>query len=84
MSSLNYSVTQRQQLFIALYKTAFPAVAKYVSRLGGTADEAKDVFQDALVVYYEKMVTKSLPEKDVAYLVGTSKKIMAATISRKQ
>lgn len=75
MSNLNYSVAQRQELFIALYKTAFPSVAKYVSRLGGSADEAKDVFQDALVIYYEKMVAKSLPEKDIAYLVGISKNL---------
>ncbi|WP_246230140.1 RNA polymerase sigma factor [Mucilaginibacter humi] len=38
---------QRQQLFINLYKKAFPIVAKYVSRMGGSFDEAKDVFQDA-------------------------------------
>jgi DNA-directed RNA polymerase specialized sigma24 family protein len=75
MNSLNHSVEQRQQLFIGLYKTAFPAVAQYISRLSGTMDEAKDVFQDALVIYYEKMVTQTLPEKNIAYLVGISKKL---------
>jgi len=75
MSNVNHTVEQRQQFFIDLYKTAFPAVAKYVSRLSGTTDEAKDVFQDALVIYYEKMVAGSLPEKDIAYLVGTSKNL---------
>ena len=75
MSNLNHSVEQRQQLFIGLYKTAFPAVARFISQLGGTADEAKDVFQDALVIYYEKMVAQTLPEKDIAYLVGISKNL---------
>lgn len=68
--------TQRQELFITLYKSAFPAVAKYVSRMGGNFDEAKDVFQDALVVYYEKTVKpSSAPTNDLAYLVGVAKNL---------
>ena len=38
---------QREELFISLYKKAFPLVARYVSKMGGSFDEAKDVFQDA-------------------------------------
>jgi DNA-directed RNA polymerase specialized sigma24 family protein len=65
---------KRQELFIALYKRAFPVVTKYISRRGGTFDEAKDVFQDALVVYYEKTVAApSALNNDTAYLVGTAK-----------
>ncbi|MEO8886816.1 MAG: sigma-70 family RNA polymerase sigma factor [Mucilaginibacter sp.] len=75
MRNIYHSVEQRQKLFIQLYKTAFPAIAKYISRLGGTADEAKDVFQDVLIIYYEKMVAQALPEKDIAYMVGTSKNL---------
>ena len=75
MSNLNHSVENRQKLFISLYKTAFPAVARYISRLGGSFDEAKDVFQDALIIYYEKMGAQSLPEKNIGYLVGTSQKL---------
>jgi RNA polymerase sigma factor (sigma-70 family) len=67
---------QRQELFIELYKSAFPAVAKYVSRLGGSFDEAKDVFQDALVVYYEKAVAQpSALNNDAGYLVGIAKNL---------
>jgi RNA polymerase sigma factor (sigma-70 family) len=51
-------------------------VAKYVSRLGGNFDEAKDVFQDALVVYYEKTVGQSSAlHNDTAYLVGIAKNL---------
>lgn len=65
----------RENIFIALYKSTFPAVAKYVSKMGGTFDEAKDIFQDSLVVYYEKAVTG---EVDIrinakAYLMGIAK-----------
>ncbi len=66
----------REELFISLYKKAFPAVAKYVSRLGGSLDEAKDLFHDALIVYYEKMISAKLTaENDTAYLVGISKNL---------
>lgn len=64
----------RHQLFIGLYKKAFPVVAKYISRMGGSFDEAKDVFQDALVIYYEKVVAAQLAlNNDTAWLVGTAK-----------
>ena len=67
---------RREELFIALYKKAFPAAAKYVSRMGGSFDEAKDVFHDALVAYYEKMTEAKLTaENDTAYLVGMSKNL---------
>lgn len=36
------------------YQQLFPAVARYVAKRGGTPEEAKDVFHDALLVYFEK------------------------------
>jgi len=69
-------LTRRHELFIGLYKSAFPAVAKYISRMGGNFDEAKDIFQDALVIYYEKVVTQSSAlNNDTAYLVGIAKNL---------
>jgi DNA-directed RNA polymerase specialized sigma24 family protein len=66
---------QREQLFMDLYKKAFPAAAKYVRKMGGTFDEAKDIFQDALVVYYEKVITegKKINTSETAYLLGISR-----------
>jgi DNA-directed RNA polymerase specialized sigma24 family protein len=70
---------ERKELFMALYKKAFPAVAKYVSKMGGSFDEAKDVFQDALVIYYEKLVNESitLNTNEQAYLLGIAKNLWA-------
>jgi DNA-directed RNA polymerase specialized sigma24 family protein len=73
----NLESERREALFIGLYKKAFPAVAKYISRMGGSFDEAKDVFQDALVVYYERTTAANLSLNmnigATAYLVGTAK-----------
>ena len=75
-SNTSDRITQRQELFIRLYKSAFPVVARYINRMGGSFDEAKDVFQDALVVYYEKVVASpDLFTNDMAYLIGTAKNL---------
>jgi len=64
----------RRELFISIYKKAFPVVAKYISRMGGSFDEAKDVFQDALVIYYEKTIAVTIePNNNIAYLMGAAK-----------
>ncbi|ASU33396.1 RNA polymerase subunit sigma-70 [Mucilaginibacter xinganensis] len=75
MDVLISTAKQREQLFIALYKSAFPSVARYISKMGGSFDEAKDVFQDALVIYYEKELAAALAinTNDSAYLLGISK-----------
>jgi len=67
----------RERLLTALYKSVFPAVARYVSKMGGTFDEAKDIFQDALVAWYEKAVSGDfvLRSDEKAYLFGISKNL---------
>ncbi len=74
-----YTAADREEAFIRLYKNAFPAVARYVSKMGGTLDDAKDIFHDALVIYYEKSVTGSitLQTNDQAYLLGIAKHLWA-------
>lgn len=60
----------RESQFIRLYETAFPAVAIFVRKMNGSLEEAKDVFQDALVIYYEKKMTGDfLPEVDESHYV---------------
>ena len=48
------STRTNEELFVHAYKTAFPNVAVFVKKMGGTFEEAKDIFQDSLVIYYEK------------------------------
>lgn len=69
--------TERESQFIALYQKAFPAVARYVAGMGGSLQEAQDVFQDALLAYYEKTLHGPLDirQSETAYLLGTAKYI---------
>src|ERR1700753_3308369 len=69
------TIHNREEFFTRLYKKAFPPVAKYISRRGGSFDEAKDLFHDSLVIYYEKTVHQVIDSNtdETAYLVGIAK-----------
>jgi DNA-directed RNA polymerase specialized sigma24 family protein len=76
INDLEKPIAQREERLIELYKKAFPVVAKYVSRMGGTFDEAKDAFHDALIVYYEKEANSTHTiDNNTAYLVGITKNL---------
>lgn len=69
------ALKEREALFIKLYKTSFPLIAKYVSRKGGSFEQAKDVFQDALLIYYEKTNAglATLNSSEQAYIYGIAR-----------
>jgi DNA-directed RNA polymerase specialized sigma24 family protein len=78
-SNFGCTTAEREQAFISLYKKAFPAAARYVSKMGGSFDDAKDIFQDALVIWYEKSVSTVSPVQtnEQAYLLGIVKHLWA-------
>ncbi|MEM1137486.1 MAG: sigma-70 family RNA polymerase sigma factor [Bacteroidota bacterium] len=67
----------KEALFTRLYMDAFPAVAKYISSSGGNLEDARDVFQEALLIYYEKVIINQYEPKTThkAYLLGIAKNI---------
>lgn len=68
------SPSNREAKLLALYKDAFPMVARFVSRRGGSFEQAKDVFQDALIIWFEKVeCNKERINSDKAYLFGVAK-----------
>ena len=68
-------LTDRPAALTRLYRRAFPGVRQYVQRHGGSDQDAQDVFQDALVVFFEKTVagTLTLSTEPAAYLAGVSR-----------
>ncbi|WP_276482299.1 RNA polymerase sigma factor [Paraflavitalea pollutisoli] len=60
---------------IQLYRDSFPDVARMIRRKGGTLEEAKDAFHDALLIYLEKEKAGRLQlhGSPKAYLVGTAR-----------
>ncbi|MET4141005.1 sigma factor [Pedobacter sp. UYP1] len=71
------TVELRESFFMMLYKKAFPKIARYIARNGGSLEEAQDIFQDALVIYYEKFtaIQPDIVVNDNAYLFGIAKNL---------
>jgi DNA-directed RNA polymerase specialized sigma24 family protein len=72
---LEDNIKLREELFINLYQQAFPIVARYIGKMGGSLEQTKDVFQDSLIIYYEKFAnSSSIPAYgEKAYLIGIAK-----------
>lgn len=46
-----------------LYEDELPKIRRYVLRCGGTEDEAYDIFQDSLLVFYKQVMANKFNEK---------------------
>lgn len=67
--------TQTKDPIIGLYRDCFPDLARMIRRMGGSLEEAKDAFHDALLIYMEKEKAGKLQlhSSPKAYLLGTAK-----------
>jgi RNA polymerase sigma factor (sigma-70 family) len=65
----------RERLFEELYEKTFPAFARFASTMNASFEDARDVFHDALVVYYEKTMddTFSVRTTPEAYVLGIAR-----------
>ncbi|UZR99376.1 RNA polymerase sigma factor [Chondrinema litorale] len=77
IATLDQSVYNKEEELLVLYQKAFPIVAKYISKMGGDFDTAKDVFHDAVIIYYENYMFKhqSIRVNETACLVGIAKNL---------
>jgi DNA-directed RNA polymerase specialized sigma24 family protein len=59
----------------AFYEQTFPLVARFVSKMGGSFADARDIFHDALVIFFEKQVNGTLARtlSAEAYVLGIAK-----------
>lgn len=67
--------TQNDDPIIGLYRDSFPDFARMIRRMGGTLEQAKDSFHDALLIYLEKEKSGALHlhASPKAYLLGTAR-----------
>lgn len=56
LEDLRSEDTRRQdQAFTQIYRAYFPLIRAYVNKNSGSAEEAKDIFQDTLVVFFKQL-----------------------------
>ena len=70
---MNETRESRKKLFLQLYQEVFPQLAVYISKRGGSLEDAKDLFQDALIIHYEQTRSEQRQEGNTAYLFGISR-----------
>jgi DNA-directed RNA polymerase specialized sigma24 family protein len=77
--------TQQEDPIVSLYRDSFPDFARMVRRMGGTLEQAKDGFHDALVIYLEKEKAGKLQlhSSPKAYLLGTAKICWLHTLNKR-
>lgn len=75
----------REATLTKLYRRTFPMVRRQVKQLGGTEQDAQDVFHDALVIFYEKAISGTLVLTAAAstYLVSISQNLWRQELSRR-
>lgn len=67
----------REERMLSIYERCFPSIARFVNQHGGTLEDAKDIFQDTLVAYYEGVVSQriAIETSEEAYLTGIAKNL---------
>jgi RNA polymerase sigma factor (sigma-70 family) len=75
----------RTHTLTGLYRQSFPPVSRYISRQGGSAQDAEDVFQDALILLYEQATggTLVLTASVSTYLLGISRNLWRQEVRRR-
>lgn len=78
-------LANRPQALTGLYQQSFPPVRRYISRQGGSAQDAQDVFQDALVLLYEQATggTLVLTASVSTYLLSVSRNLWRHELRRR-
>lgn len=79
-------VETRESRITNWYLEVFPLFAGHVRKRGGDLEEAKEVFQETIVLYYEKMLSSDFQPhlSDKAYLMGIAKKLWLKHMEAKQ
>lgn len=53
-------ITNREKTLTKIYARAYPMVLHYVKQHGGTPEDAQDLLQEAIIIFYEKVMQKEL------------------------
>jgi len=69
-----------------VYKDLFPKVRFYVTRHGGSKDDAKDVFQESIIIIFKQIENNSLVIKGdfEAYLYGIARLVWLKVLRNKE
>jgi RNA polymerase sigma factor (sigma-70 family) len=69
-----------------IYKELFPGIAIYIKNHGGNTDDAKDVFQESIIIIFRQLEEKGLEIKTgfENYLYGVARVVWLNLLRRKE
>lgn len=75
-----------QQFLQDLYEKTFPVFARYAVRMNASFEDARDVFHDAMVIYFEKSRDESFEVRTSpeAYIIGIARNLWLKRFSRER
>jgi len=75
MDTITAATLTREERFGETYERAFPAVARFVNKMNGSFQDAKDIFHDAMIIFFEKTAREPwhVYGADEAYILGIAK-----------
>lgn len=78
-------LTDRERTLERIYAKTYPMVRHYVKENKGTDEDAKDIFQEALIAYYEKAIDGqlTLTSSVSTYLMGICKNLWRQELSKR-
>ena len=74
--------TATERLIEELYEPAFFRVAKYISKAGGSFEDARDTFHDSLEIYFDRKHLQIAIASDVDYIVGIARHLWLNRVKR--
>ena len=76
----------RERALAGIYKKTFPMVSHFVRRNRGSEQDAKDLFHDALIIFYEKAIDGKLvlTASVTTYLVSICRNLWLRELDKRQ
>lgn len=78
-------IRNREKTLERIYAKAYPMVLHYVKQHSGTADDAKDLLQEAIILFYEKVVYDqlSLTASATTYIMAVCKNLWRRELEKR-
>ncbi|QMU31475.1 sigma-70 family RNA polymerase sigma factor [Adhaeribacter radiodurans] len=79
-------VANREKTLTKIYARAYPMVLHYVKQQGGTPDDAQDLLQEAIILFYEKIMLEELTLTALVttYIMGVCKNLWRRELEKRQ
>lgn len=68
----------KQDVLTVLYEEYYPILERYVCSRNGLSDDAKDIFQESIIIFYQKVITNKItyPQYKVSsFILGVAQKL---------